>query len=84
MMVLYSCCILFLVWGKYLWSLHAMKVTKSWHSLTRLVKTLAAYDVSIVKAFSNISHSSVPFNFFFFFFFFFFFCGTGTGRESTS
>jgi hypothetical protein len=62
-----------------------MKVTKCWHSLSRVEETVAAYEVSIVNAFSSISQVSVPFNyFFFFFFFFFFFGGTGTGRESTS
>jgi hypothetical protein len=64
-----SCCILFLVWGKYLWSFYAIKVTKRWHCLSRVEETVAAYDVSIVNAFSSISHSSVPFKFFFFFFF---------------
>jgi hypothetical protein len=68
-MLLISCCILFLVWGKYLCSLYAIKVTKLWHSLSRVEEIVAAYDVSIVNAFSSISHSSVPFKFFFFFFF---------------
>jgi hypothetical protein len=58
------------VWGKYLWSFYAMKVTKLWHSMSRVEGTFAVDDVSI-------SHSSFPFNFFFFF------GGTGTAREST-
>jgi hypothetical protein len=69
MMLLISCCIFFLVWGKYLWSLYAMKETKLWQCLSRVEETVAAYDVSIVNAFSSISHSSVSFNFFSFFFF---------------
>jgi hypothetical protein len=58
-----------------------MKLTKRWHCLSRAEENVAAYDVSIVNAFSSISHSSVPFNFFFFSFFF---GGTSTGRGSTS
>jgi hypothetical protein len=59
-----------------------MKVTKRWHCLLRVEENVAAYDASIVNAFSSISHTSVTFKFFFFFFFFF--GATGTGRESTS
>jgi hypothetical protein len=68
------------VLGKYLWSLYAIKVTKLWHSLSRVEEAVAAYELSIVNAFSSISQSSVRCNFFFFFFF----GATGTGRESTS
>jgi hypothetical protein len=83
MILFISCCILFLVWGKYLWSFYAMKVTKRRLCLSLAEETVAAYDVSIVNAFSSISHSSIPSNFFFLLLFFFF-CGTGTGRGSTS